>query len=115
MLPAGGANGAMLALVVELLVISLTGAGLGFEATSFFVDEGNRPCLGQAFLVIDPEALAGWDRYHERVETLVAAMLDDPDVRLPGARRDALAARARIDGIDVPQALADQLEALGAK
>jgi (2R)-3-sulfolactate dehydrogenase (NADP+) len=115
MLPAGGVKGAMLALVVELLVTSLTGAAFGFEATSFFVDEGNRPRLGQAFLVIDPDGLAGRDRYYERVETLVAAMLDDPGVRLPGARRDALIARARIDGIDVPQALAAQLEALAAQ
>jgi (2R)-3-sulfolactate dehydrogenase (NADP+) len=115
MLPAGGVKGAMLALVVELLVTSLTGAAFGFEATSFFVDEGNRPRLGQAFLVIDPDALAGRDRYYERVETLVAAMLDDPGVRLPGARRDALIARARIEGVDIPQALADQLESLAAQ
>ena len=58
MLPLGGAKGAMLALVVELLVTALTGAAIGFEATSFFVDEGNRPRLGQAFLVIDPAALS---------------------------------------------------------
>ena len=47
MLPMGGAKGAMLALVVELLVTALTGAAIGFEASSFFVDEGNRPRLGQ--------------------------------------------------------------------
>jgi len=39
----------MLALVVELLVRALTGAALGFEATSFFVDEGNRPRLAKRF------------------------------------------------------------------
>ena len=55
----GGTKGAMLALVVELLVTALTGAAMGFEASSFFVDEGNRPRIGQAFLVIDPDALAG--------------------------------------------------------
>ena len=115
MLPAGGTKGAMLALIVELLVTSLTGASLGFEATSFFVDEGNRPRLGQAFIVVDPDALAGRDRYDERVEMLVAAMLDDPGVRLPGARRDALGATARAEGLDVPPALAEQLERLGAK
>ena len=66
MLPAGGTKGAMLALVVELLVTALTGAAIGFEATSFFVDEGNRPRLGQAFLVLDPDALAGRAAYLER-------------------------------------------------
>jgi (2R)-3-sulfolactate dehydrogenase (NADP+) len=115
MLPMGGAKGAMLALVVELLVTALTGAALGFEASSFFVDEGNRPRLGQAFLVIDPAALAGQDVYAERVQTLVAAMLGDEGVRLPGARRDALAARAAREGVEIPQALADSLAALAGE
>ena len=101
MLPVGGTKGAMLALVVELLACALTGAAFGFEADSFFVDEGNRPRLGQAFVVIDPDALAGRGVYVERVETLVAAMLEDPGVRLPGARRDALAAAAARDGVEL--------------
>ena len=112
MLPMGGTKGAMLALVVELLVTALTGAAIGFEATSFFVEEGNRPRLGQAFLVVDPDALAGRDVYRERVETLIGAMLADGDVRLPGARRAALARKAGAEGVDIPQALADQLRAL---
>ena len=112
MLPMGGAKGAMLALVVELLACALTGAAFGFEADSFFVDEGNRPKLGQAFLVIDPDALAGRGDYLERVETLVATMLEDPGVRLPGARRDALAAAAARDGVELAQGLADTLSRL---
>jgi (2R)-3-sulfolactate dehydrogenase (NADP+) len=114
MLPMGGTKGAMLALVVELLVTALTGAALGFEASSFFVEEGNRPRLGQAFLVIDPDALAGRDVYLERVETLIGAMREDADVRLPGARRVASSRKAKADGVDIPQALADQLRALAA-
>jgi len=65
-------------------------------------------------LVIDPDALAGGDVYFERVETLVAAMLEDADVRLPGARRDALAQRAAREGIDVAPALYEQLTGLAA-
>ena len=114
MLPAGGIKGAMLALAVELLVTALTGAALGFEATSFFVDEGNRPRLGQAFLAIDPAALAGADRFHERIETLVAAMMRDEGVRLPGMRRGALRERAEREGVEIPQALSDQLAKLAS-
>ena len=114
MLAMGGTKGAMLALVVELLVTALTGAAQGFEASSFFVDEGNRPRIGQAFIVVDPAALAGSDAYFERVETLVAAMLDDGGVRLPGERRAKLAARAAAEGIAIPEALAQQLQALAA-
>jgi (2R)-3-sulfolactate dehydrogenase (NADP+) len=62
MLPIGAVSstkGAMLALMVELLVSALIGANFGYEASSFFVDEGNRPHLGQLFVLIDPDALAG--------------------------------------------------------
>jgi len=110
MLPAGGTKGAMLALVVELLVTALTGAAIGFEASSFFVDEGNRPRLGQVFLVVDPEALAGRSIYLERVETLLAEAGRDAGVRVPGTRRDALAARATVAGVELPQALWDDLQ-----
>lgn len=112
MMPAGGVKGAMLALTVELLCCALTGAAMGFEADSFFVAEGNRPRIGQAFLVIDPDALAGRDVYLERIETLIGKMLEDDGVRLPGARRDALVEQARRDGIAVPDALYEQIKAL---
>jgi (2R)-3-sulfolactate dehydrogenase (NADP+) len=102
----------MLALVVELMVTALTGAAFGFEASSFFVDEGNRPRLGQAFLCIDPDALAGRSAYLARVEALIAAMSADAGVRLPGYRRDALAARSRRDGVQIPAALHAQLQRL---
>jgi (2R)-3-sulfolactate dehydrogenase (NADP+) len=115
MLPAGGAKGAMLALMVELLVVALTGAQFGFEADSFFAAQGNRPRIGQAFIVIDPGALAGEDAYLGRVETLVAAMTADADVRLPGARRGALAARAASAGIAVPDALLARIRTLAGE
>ena len=109
MLPLGGAKGAMLALIVELLVTALTGAAIGFEAASFFVDKGNRPRLGQAFLVLDPAALSGRAVYDERIETLIAAMTEDPKVRLPGDRRYALAGKAAKEGVGIPAALHRQL------
>jgi (2R)-3-sulfolactate dehydrogenase (NADP+) len=112
MLAVGGTKGGMLALIVELLVTALTGAAMGFEASSFFVDEGNRPRIGQAFLVIDPGALAGSETYFDRVETLVSAMLEDEGVRLPGQRREALARNAATNGVEIAPALAQQLRAL---
>ena len=108
MLPIGAVSspkGAMLALMVELLVTALIGAQYGFEASSFFVDEGNRPRIGQAFVVIDPDALAGHDGYLDRVEVLVAEMLKGEGVRLPGARREALRRKAATDGIEVAEAV----------
>ena len=108
MLPIGAVSspkGAMLALVVELLVSAVIGAKFGFEASSFFVDAGNRPGIGQAFIVIDPGALAGRGHFLDRIEVLVAEMLGDEGVRLPGARREALRLKAEAEGIEVADAL----------
>ena len=107
MLPIGAVTstkGAMLALVVELLVTAVIGAQFGFEASSFFVDEGNRPRIGQAFIVIDPGALAGRESFLERVEVLVREMLVDDGVRLPGARREALRRKAEAEGLSLADA-----------
>ena len=108
MLPLGAASspkGAMLALVVELLVTAVIGANFGFEASSFFVDAGNRPGIGQAFIVIDPGALAGNSGFLDRIEVLIAEMQGDEGVRLPGARREALRRRAEAEGVEVPDAM----------
>ena len=114
MLPLGAVSspkGAMLALVVELLVTALIGAQFGFEASSFFVDEGNRPRIGQAFIVVDPSALSGSAHYLDRVEVLIAEMLKDDGVRLPGARREALRRQAEAQGIEVGDAALASLRA----
>jgi (2R)-3-sulfolactate dehydrogenase (NADP+) len=111
MLPIGAmssSKGAMLALVVELLVTALIGAQFGFEASSFFVDEGNRPRIGQVFVAIDPGALAGNDAYLDRVEVLVDEMLRDDGVRLPGQRREQLRQRAQGQGLAVSDAMLAQ-------
>lgn len=114
MLPAGGVKGAMLALVVELLCCALTGAAFGFEADSFLAESGNRPRIGQAFVAIDPGALAGNEVFSERIELLVATMLLDDAVRLPGARRLQLLSKARSGGIDVAPAMLAQLQDLAS-
>ncbi len=112
MLPFGGAKGAMLALMVELLAAALAGANFGYEAGSFLTEDGEKSQIGHLFWAIDPGALAGTDVYLSRVEALIAVMLQDSDVRLPGERREKLAALAARDGIEIPDALHAQLMGL---
>ncbi len=117
MLPLGAVSspkGSMLALMVELLMTAVVGAQFGFEASSFFVDEGNAPRIGQAFVVIDPGALAGSDVYYERMETLIGEMLLDDGVRLAGARRAGLEEKAKNSGLVIADALKGQLDRLAA-
>jgi (2R)-3-sulfolactate dehydrogenase (NADP+) len=112
--PIGGAKGAALALMVEVLSVALTGAALSFENDSYF-EPGNKPRIGHAVLAIDPDALAGADSYYSRLEAMISKMLEDGGVRLPGARRQTAEARARVEGIDIPDALAAELRALAGK
>lgn len=108
----GSAKGGMIALLIELLVTSLTGASFGAEADSFFETEGNQPRLAQCFIVIDPSGFAGRETSAQRIEALVSAMLSDETVRLPGARRSALRDQAKADGISVSASLVEQIRAL---
>lgn len=112
--PIGGAKGAALALMVEVLSVALTGAALSFENDSYF-EPGNKPRIGHAILAIDPDALAGADSYYSRLEAMISGMLADEGVRLPGARRQAAGVKARAEGIDISDALAAELRELAGK
>jgi len=111
--PIGGAKGAMLALAVELICCTLTGAAFGFENDSYF-EPGGKPRIGHALIAIDPAALAGRDVFLDRIEVLIDAMLADPGVRLPGTRRAAARERARAEGIDLPEKLFAEIARLAA-
>ncbi len=111
MVPMGDAKGAALVMMVEILAAALTGANFGFEASSFFDAEGKPPGVGQTLLAIDPERLSGGS-FAGRLETLLAAVLEQPGTRLPGARKQGLRAKARADGVALPRTLVDELRAM---
>lgn len=111
--PIGGAKGAMLALMVELLCCALTGAAFGFENDSYF-EPGGKPRIGHALIAIDPVAVSGPEVYLARIEDLIGAMVADAGVRLPGQRRHDLAEKARREGISVPDALYRQINHLAS-
>ncbi len=110
MAPAGGAKGAVLALMVELLAAGLTGANYASDASSFFVAEGTPPGTGQFLLAIDPDAVSvgGVDRF----AALADAIESDPGARLPGRLRRELAAE-RSGGFDVDDDLLATIDSLG--
>jgi (2R)-3-sulfolactate dehydrogenase (NADP+) len=108
----GGVKGTALALMVEVLAVALTGAAFSFENDSYF-EPGGKPRIGHAIVAIDPDALAGADSYFSRLEVLIAKMLADAGVRLPGARRQQAARTARAEGILVGDALLAELRQLG--
>ncbi|MCX8133017.1 MAG: Ldh family oxidoreductase [Roseococcus sp.] len=115
MLAIGGAKGAALALMVEVLCVALGGAAFAFEADSFFAPSPDPPRLGQVLLSVDPGALAGREAFLDRMEAMVAAMRGEAGVRLPGERREALREAARREGLALAPALLAELQALAGE
>jgi (2R)-3-sulfolactate dehydrogenase (NADP+) len=101
LLPIGGAKGAALALMVEVLAAALTGARFSFEASSFLVAQGPPPAVGQLLLAIDPGAFAGNAAFLERMGALAAAIAGDRGARAPGALRVAMRDTAAREGVRV--------------
>ena len=110
--PVGGAKGAALALMVEVLAVALTGARFGFEASSFFEAEGPPPGVGQFLIVIDPAAFGGADVFAARIAALAGMIEGDGDARLPGSRRIALREKAAREGLAVDSKLLVEVRAL---
>jgi (2R)-3-sulfolactate dehydrogenase (NADP+) len=102
MAPFGGAKGANIALLVEVLAAALTGATLSKDVQPYVIAEGPPPGVGQFFIAFDPAAYA--NGFAARIEALAAAIESDGAARLPGARR--LTARAAAaSGVEVDDAL----------
>jgi (2R)-3-sulfolactate dehydrogenase (NADP+) len=112
--PIGGAKGAALAMMVEVLAVSLTGANFGFEASSFFDADGPPPGVGQFLIAVDPVAFGGGDVFGARMAALASKIEGNGDARLPGSRRIALRERAERDGVMVDAKLLEEVRALGA-
>lgn len=114
MLPIGGAKGAALAMIVELLAAALTQSRFGFEASSFFDAEGGPPSVGQLFLLFNMQTFGG-DSVQDRIEALCNAIEADSGARLPGARRLANRQRIAASGIAIPEQLFEDLQRRAAR
>jgi (2R)-3-sulfolactate dehydrogenase (NADP+) len=110
--PIGGAKGAALALMVEVLAVALTGAKFGFEASSFFEAEGPPPGVGQFFIAIDPGAFGGAESFADRMTALAQMVEGDGTARLPGSRRIALREKAAREGVTVDAKLLAEVRVL---
>jgi (2R)-3-sulfolactate dehydrogenase (NADP+) len=112
--PAGGAKGAALALMVEILCGALAGGSYGWEASSFLDDKGPSPSVGQVVLALDPMAFAG-PGFLDRMTALVETMTAEDGVRMPGDRRLTYRAKAAAEGLSLSPALHSELLTLAGE
>lgn len=110
LLPFGGHKGSALSMMVELIAGPLIGEMTSRQVAAVGINDGGPPPGGELILALDPAAF-GIDPM-QAAETFFADALDQPGLRLPGARRHAARADARARGVEVPDALIQQIEAL---
>jgi len=104
MVAAGGHKGTLLALMVEILSATLTGALHAADAGSLISGDGKRAGLGQLFIAVAPGRIGG-PGFSGRMEEICEQMLADENVRLPGSRRFAARKAAQTEGVDVGDAV----------
>jgi (2R)-3-sulfolactate dehydrogenase (NADP+) len=109
--PIGGAKGAALALMVEILCGALAGGHFGWEASSFLDDRGAPPAVGQVLLACDTPSLSAGG-FASRMSALLAALGAEDGVRIPGDRRLTRRAHAVSHGLDIAAALHERLTRL---
>ena len=108
----GGAKGTVLAMMVEILAGAFVKSQFGFQASSFFDQEGGPPRVGQLLICINPFEFN--PDFLEHIEVLINELLSEKGsaFRIPGARRLEKRQLAIKTGIHYPKLLIDRLEAV---
>jgi (2R)-3-sulfolactate dehydrogenase (NADP+) len=112
MAPLGGAKGAALAMMVEILSAGLTGANYAFEASSLFDDKGPPVGLGHTIIAIDPLATGGSGVF-DRLALMAEEIGAQEGCRIPGRRGQGLARIAEADGIEIADDVIAAIRAIG--
>ncbi|MCX7559141.1 Ldh family oxidoreductase [Sulfitobacter sp. F26204] len=99
----GGYKGWGFGLMAEILAAGLTGGVLSRDVKPLKTPEGKPHDLGQYYIVIDP---ANAPDFADKLEILSAEASADEGARMPGQNKQ------RMDPVEVPDALWDQMLAL---
>jgi delta1-piperideine-2-carboxylate reductase len=100
LLPFGGHKGSSIAMMMEIMGAGLAGGNYSFEIDWSGHPGAATPNGGQTYIVIDP-GRGNTRPFAERMETLIAAIHEAGQERLPGDRRYANRREAEWRGIPV--------------
>ena len=114
MLPIGDAKGAALAMVFEILAVALTGAKFGYEASSFFDAEGDRPGVGQILIAFATDGIRDDGVFAARLEALLDLVGAEDGVRLPGTRSQGLKQKSLKDGVVVSSTILAEVKKIAS-
>lgn len=113
MLTFGGHKGSALAAMVELIAGPLIGDLTSAESLAYDAGSKSSPYHGELIIALDPQRFLGAaaDEHLARAEVLFEG-IQEQGARLPSQRRYDARARSLTNGVQIPQALYDDLKAL---
>lgn len=113
MLTFGGHKGSALAAMVELIAGPLIGDLTSAESLAHADGSKSSPYHGELLIVLDPQRFLGdaTDQHLARAEA-VFENIEGQGARLPSQRRYAARARSLEEGVEIPEALYNDLKAL---
>ena len=113
MLTFGGHKGSALSAMIELMAGPLIGDLTSAESMAFDEGVGAAPCHGELILAFDPKVFLGTDaaQHVARAETMFESIVGQ-GARLPSQRRYEARERSKVNGVRIPKALYDDLQAL---
>ena len=113
MLTFGGHKGSALAAMVELIAGPLIGDLTSAESLAHADGSKASPYHGELLIALDPRRFLGEaaDQHLARAE-VVFESIEGQGARLPSARRYKARARSLVEGVEIPQALYNDLRAL---
>jgi (2R)-3-sulfolactate dehydrogenase (NADP+) len=102
----GGARGANIALMVEIMSAALTGANWSVDAP-WFADGAQSPGTGMTVIAVRPDLLA--PDFGERLAAHLRRLSGEFGVHLPGAAKLASRRQAEAEGIAIPRDVHDRI------
>lgn len=112
--PMGGAKGAALSLMVEVLSACLVGGALGAHASSLLDGDGPPPDIAQIAIALDAKLVSGGG-YAASMTALMQEFAAIEGARLPGLRRIEARAKAEAEGVTIAPPLLAKIRAIAGE
>jgi LDH2 family malate/lactate/ureidoglycolate dehydrogenase len=113
MLTFGGHKGSALAAMVELIAGPLIGDLTSAESLAYDAGSKSSPYHGELIIALDPRRFLGeaTEQHLARAEVMFQS-IQEQGARLPSQRRYEARARSLVEGVQIPEALYNDLKAL---
>jgi len=112
--PTGGHKGYALALMIEILCAQLAGVPFGRHVTRMYGELGKPRNLGHFMLALDPARFTDRAAFLSQIELLLGEIRAEAALA-PGDPERLSAERRKQDGIEIPDATAQELNALAGE